>query len=114
MINKNEIVTRIILNFFTCVIYCIFCFLNLTDDAAKVSEDTNATSGGMAFLLTLITCGIYSYYWSYQMGKKIYNARQKAGLSASDNSVLYLILNFFGLGIVNYCLMQNELNEMAE
>ncbi len=114
MIKKKEIVTCIILTIITCGIYGIVWFVNLTDDAAKVSEDTDATSGGMAFLLTLVTCGIYSYFWSYQMGKRIYNAKMKAGLTANDNSVLYLVLNLFGLGIVNYCLMQSDLNEMAK
>lgn len=114
MIKKKEIVTCIILTIITCGIYGIVWFVNLTDDAAKVSEDRDSTSGGIAFLLTLVTCGIYSYFWSYQMGKRIYNAKMKAGHAANDNSVLYLILNLFGLGIVNYCLMQSDLNEMAE
>lgn len=114
MIKKKEIVSSIILTLITCGIYGIVWFINLTDDAVKVSEDSNATSGGVAFLLTLITCGIYSYFWTYQMGKRIYNAKVKAGLIASDNSVLYLVLQILGLGIVNYCLMQNDLNEMAE
>lgn len=39
--------------------------------------------------------------------------QKKKGLMASDNSILYLILCILGLGIVNYCLIQNELNEMA-
>ena len=47
------------------------------------------------------------------MGKSLYEGKTKRGLHASDNSVLYLILGLFGLGIVNYCLMQNEINEVA-
>lgn len=114
MIKKKEIVTCIIFSIITCGIYGIIWFINLTDDAARVSDDNNATSGGTAFLFSLITCGIYTFYWAYQMGKRIYNAKIKAGLPASDNSVVYIILNFLGLGIVNYCLMQNDLNELAE
>lgn len=44
---------------------------------------------------------------------KPFMAKQKAGLNVEDNSVLYLILQLFGLGIVNYALMQNELNQLA-
>ena len=47
------------------------------------------------------------------MGKTLYDGKTKRGLHASDNSILYLILGFIGLGIVNYCLMQNEINEVA-
>ena len=68
----------------------------------------------MAFLLTIITCGIYGYYWAYQMGKKIYKYSNSHDMQLSDNSVLYIILQLFGLGIVNYCLIQNDLNTIAE
>lgn len=112
MIKKREIVVSIILTFITCGIYGIVWFINMTDDVAVVSED-HTISGGKAFLFTILTCGLYSIYWSYLMGKKIYETKTKKGLMASDNSILYLILCILGLGIVNYCLIQNELNEMA-
>ena len=48
------------------------------------------------------------------MGKTLKIANDQAGISASDNSVLYLLLGIFGLGIVNYCIMQNELNAIAK
>lgn len=114
MIKKKNIATSIILTLITCGIYGIIWFIDITDDASKVSEDVNATSGGIAFILTIVTCGIYSFFWAYQMGKRVYAAKLKKGLPASDNSVLYLVLCLFGLGIVNYCLLQNDLNDIAE
>ncbi len=78
-----------------------------------MSEDTRL-SGGKALLFTIITCGIYSYYWAYLMGKAIMQAKSKKGLPADDNSVLYLILQIFGLGIVNWCLIQNDLNAISD
>lgn len=48
------------------------------------------------------------------MGKTLQQANEKAGINASDNSILYLILGLFGLGIVNYCIMQSELNTLAK
>lgn len=113
MIKEKNIVVSIILTIVTCGIYGIVWFIQLTDDVATVSED-NSLSGGMAFLLTLVTCGIYGYYWAYKMGKTITIAQEKKGLRVNDNSILYLVLQFFGLGIVNYCIMQSDLNQMAE
>lgn len=113
MIKKRDIVPCILLTLVTCGIYGIIWFISITDDVGYVSED-RSTSGGTAFLLTLITCGIYSIYWSYMMGKKLYEAKVKRGMVASDNSILYLVLNIIGLGIVNYCLIQSELNDLAE
>ncbi len=67
----------------------------------------------VCILLSIITCGIYGIYWNYKIGKEMYEANQKKGISTSDNSVLYLILSIFGLSIVTYCLVQNELNTLA-
>lgn len=112
MIKERNIVTNILLSIVTCGIYAIIWFISLTDDVSTASDD-KGTSGGMAFLLTLITCGIYGYYWAYQMGKKMAVAQEKANIEVKDNSVLYLILQICGLGIVNYCLIQSDLNAIA-
>lgn len=112
MIKKRNIVACILLTIFTCGIYGIIWFVNLTDNVSYLSEDPEL-SGGKAFLFTILTCGIYSFFWSYKMGKNIYKAQVKRDMPANDNSVLYVILQIFGLGIVNYCLMQSDINAMA-
>ena len=113
MVAKRDIVTCILLSIFTCGIYAIIWFISLTDDVRVVSGDERL-SGGKCFLLTLITCGIYSIYWAYLMGKAMMQAKADNKLPAEDNSVLYLLLQIFGLGIVNYCLIQNDLNAIAD
>ena len=102
----------VILSIITCGIYGIYWFIVMTDDANVISDEQNA-SGGLAFLYTLLTCGIYSFFWCYKMGKNIYRAQVNRNLPASDNSVLYVLLQIFGLGIVTYCLIQNDINNMA-
>ena len=113
MIKERNLVTEIILTIVTCGIYGIIWFINLTDDAKAAANDTKMQSGGIAFLLTLVTCGIYGIYWAYQMGKLINQARINRGMPEDDKSVLYLVLQLLGLGIVDYALMQNDLNQMA-
>ncbi len=115
MIQKRGIGLSILLTIVTCGIYGIFWFISLTDDIKRVSGDESLPSGGMAFLLTIVTCGIYGFYWAYKMGKALQEIQTRANIAAvSDNSVLYLILQIFGLGIVNYALMQNSLNVVAD
>lgn len=109
---ERNIATCLILTIITCGIYGIVWFIMLTDDVGYASDD-QSVSGGMAFLLTLITCGIYGIYWSYKMGKLVYEAKLNRDMRASDNSVLYLILEIIGLGIVSRCMLQSELNEIA-
>lgn len=113
MKEEKNIVLNVILSIVTCGIYSIVWFINITDDVKEYSGDQEMQSGGVAFLLTLITCGIYGYFWAYKIGKLIENIQTNNGLTAKDNSILYIVLQFIGLGIVNYCIMQNDLNEIT-
>ena len=106
---KRDMVIAIVLSFLTCGIYGIYWFITMTDDSNTLVDNKNA-SGATAFLYTLVTCGIYFIYWNYMMGKKMYEAGRKYGKSIDDNSVLYLLLSIFGLSLVNYYLIQNDLN----
>ncbi len=111
-IEERNIAMVIILSLITCGIYGIYWFVKMTDEAKQLSSSDNA-GGGLAFVYTLITCGIYMIYWNYKMGKNMYEAGQKYGINIEDNSVIYLVLSLFGLGIVSECLMQNDLNKFA-
>ena len=68
-------------------------------------------SGGMVFLLTLITCGIYGLVWLYQMGEAVEQLHEQHGQPRGSAPLLYLLLGVFGFGIVSYALLQNELNQ---
>ena len=54
-INKRNLAVSIILTIVTCGIYGIYWFIVMTDDTKNVSGDINGASGGVAFLLTLVT-----------------------------------------------------------
>lgn len=110
---KRDVLITILLSVVTCGIYGIVWFYWITEDCGKASGDKSIT-GVASILLTLVTCGIYSFYWNYQMGKRIATAQSKRNLPVNDNSVLYLILSLLGLGIVNYVLIQTDLNRLAE
>ncbi|AJS60642.1 DUF4234 domain-containing protein [Paenibacillus sp. IHBB 10380] len=112
MINQRGIALAIILTLVTCGIYGIYWFITLTNDVGKLSGDYSFT-GGKHFLLTLVTCGVWSFIWAYQVGKHIEEAQRQRGVFATDNSVLYLVLTFFGLGIVTYAFVQLDVNKLA-
>ncbi|WP_409346131.1 DUF4234 domain-containing protein [Paenibacillus sp. MBLB4367] len=112
MVQQRNIALAIILSLITCGLYAIYWFIVLTNDVGKVSGD-NSFTGGKHFLLTLVTCGIWSFIWAYQVGKQLAEAQRQRGYVISDNSVLYLILTFVGLGIVTYALVQSDINKFA-
>jgi len=45
------------------------------------------------------------------MGQKVDSIRMSRGLPGSNNSLIYLLLCIFGLGIVTYAMIQNEINQ---
>lgn len=114
IVENRSIATCIILSIVTCGIYGIIWFVNMVNDVNRVCNDEkSSTSGGTVFLLSLVTCGIYSIVWFYQVGQRLHKAGQKYNLEIADNSIVYLLLCIFGLGIVNYCLVQSDLNKFS-
>ena len=112
--NRNTVM-NIILTIVTCGIYGIIWFINMVNDVNTVTQDEQSNqSGGTVFLLSLITCGIYGIIWFYQAGKRMETAGQKYGLQIADNSVIYIVLQLVGLGIVGYYLLQTDLNKFSE
>ncbi|MNO24522.1 hypothetical protein D3C76_143460 [compost metagenome] len=112
MISRRSVAFSIILSLITCGLYGIYWFIVLTNEVGNLSGDYTFT-GGKHFLLTLVTCGIWSFVWAYQVGKHIADAQRQRGHIISDNSSLYVILTFFGLGIVTYALVQSDVNRLV-
>ena len=65
-------------------------------------------------LLTIVTCGIYSLFWMYNMGTRIDEAKVKRGMPGGSTGTLYLVLTIFGLAWVAEIMLQIELNKLAE
>ncbi len=113
-VQNRNLVTCILLSIVTCGIYGIIWFINLVNDVNTVCQDDKSSqSGGMVFLLTLVTCGIYGYIWFYTAGKRMEAAGKKYQVGIADNSIIYLVLMILGLGIVDYCLIQSDLNKFS-
>ena len=111
MVRSRSIGVSILLSVVTCGIYGMFWFVMLTDEVNELSDD-HSTTGGMALLYSIITCGIYTFFWNYKMGKRMYDIQLKENVPANDNSILYIILNFIGLGIVSYAIIQSDINDI--
>ena len=97
----------------TCGIYGIYWMICLNNDVSALTGRQRVTSG-MLILLSIVTCGIYTWIWMYNQGNDLDAIKTQRGVQSSGTGILYLVLTFFGLGIVAYALMQNEINNIAE
>ena len=99
---QRNIVVCILLSLVTCGIYGIYWMIVLNDETNALSG-RQGTSGGLVFLFSLI--------WMYQMGNAVETLHDQHGEPRGSAPVVYLLLSLFGLGIVAYALLQNELNK---
>lgn len=113
MVKRRSIGICILLSIVTCGIYGLYWFVVLTDELNQESGETDATGGGMSLLLTIVTCNIYGWYWAYKQGEKVDKVKTMNGQPSSNSGILYVILQFLGLGIINYALMQDTINKNA-
>lgn len=84
MIKQRNIALCIVFSIITFGIYALYWFVCLTNDANQESGQTDATSGGVALLLTIVTCNIYGWFWAYKMGEKIDAIKTKNGQPAGN------------------------------
>lgn len=113
MVQKRNIGLAVLLSIVTCGIYVLYWMVKMTDEVNTLSGE-EGTSGMIAVLLTVVTGGLYIFYWNYKMARQVEQAQQKAGVAAKDNTVLYEIFVFLGLQIVTYCMIQADINKLAE
>lgn len=105
----------ILLSIVTCGIYAYVWLYQMAEDLRAATGDVNAPSGGMVVLLSIVTCGIYLYYWLYKAGEQVNTVKASRGMMTDSSSpIIYLVLGIFGLALVSYCLIQNELNQVAK
>ena len=113
-VQNRSIATCIILTIVTCGIYGIIWLISMVNDVNTIcNDDKSSQSGAVVFLLSIVTCGIYLLIWMYQAGGRMKTASDKYGMNISDNSLLYILLSFFGLSLVAYALLQSDINKYS-
>ena len=114
MIEQRNIALCVILTIATFGIYGLYWFVCLTNETNEASSRVGDISGIGALILSLVTCNIYELYWAYRQVEKLEQAKADYDIPTdSRRSLIYLLLCLFGLWIVAYALMQDELNKIA-
>ena len=106
-IKERNIITCILLSLVTCGIYGIYWIIMMAREAVSVKDP--ADSGILEIVLMLFL----PFLGFFLSEKKLAEGCAEKGIPHSDNSIIYLILGLVGLGIVNCCMMQYDLNKLA-
>lgn len=106
-IKERNIVVCVLLTLVTCGIYGIYWVIMMTREAISVKDPADSAVLEIVLMLFLPFLGFFL------TEKKFAEGCAEKGLPHSDNSILYLILGLVGLGIVDFCMLQNDLNKLA-
>ena len=106
-IKSRNIVTCVLLSLITCGIYGIYWVICMAREAVSVKDPSDSAVLEIVLMLFLPFLGFFLTEQKFTAGC------ETRGIAHKDNSVLYLILGLLGLSIVNYCMMQNDLNKIA-
>ena len=111
---RRNIVVSVILSLVTCGIYGIYWMIVLNNEMNRLSNHPKDPSGGMVLLYTIVTCGLYSLFWYYKMGRQCDELRAMRGEMSDNSGVMFLLVGLLGFGIINYCLMQDNINKTLD
>lgn len=106
-IKHRNVALCVFFSVITLGIYLAVWYAKMTNETNHLAK-TQTASGGKAVFFFIITLGLYNAYWGYKMGMKMHEIT-----GGRDNSVLYLVLSLMSLGILTNCLIQSELNTVA-
>jgi len=106
---QRNIVVYVLLSLVTCGLFVIYWIYQIGSDLYKLNN--LPSNAGLDLVLSIVTCGIYFIYLQYKWGKLVDSARRRYDLIPRDDALLFVILTIFSLSIVNYCIIQGQLNE---
>ena len=106
-------ITVILLSIITCGIYEIYWLFKVSGEVNNALGEERI-SAPLYFLLGLL-CFPLIFVGMYKLDIGILDIRSRIGLPANKNFVLWLILSFFGVGVIVFQYqVQSQLNEIWE
>ena len=107
-IQKRNIIVAVLLSIVTCGIYSIVWVIKMMKEAVQVKDPNDSATAE-------ILLGIFLPFLGFYLAeKKFTEGAQARGIPHKDNSVIYIILGLLGFGIVNFILMQKDLNDLVD
>lgn len=111
-LKKRNIFVCLIFSILTCGIYSIYWLYTLLDTTYKLTEYDGSPI--LDIIFTFITCGLYGFYLWYKVARLHSEINENHNIKSVNNMLLYIILYFFGLAIINYCILQDDINKVCD
>jgi hypothetical protein len=102
----------VVLSLLTCHIYSLYWIFSFASEMKNIIRRDDISPG--LEVLFCILCFPYVIYWSYRYGEYIKDVQAEAGVHVDNElPVLFLIMSFMCLFVVNMAIMQSKMNDLA-
>lgn len=113
---ERNMVAVVLLYIFTFGIYPIYLFFVFNSEvnrqAIMEGVQTQPRTPLVAFLLSIITCGIYGIVYQYFVAKSIQEIGRKRGYESMDPTLVVILTIFFGIGALVNVYSASEISKM--
>ena len=110
LLETKSIAMCIVLSIVTCGIYALYWYYTMF---RKIRLIVTGTPDCVGEYLLFLFVPFYGLYWIYTREQRFTASAQRYGVYLQDQSLVYLLLAIFGVGIVSFALLQDQLNQFA-
>lgn len=102
--------TLVALTLFTSGVYGWIWLYRLIRSVRMVCEEEG---GAVVEFLLCMLVPFYSVYWYCTRGRRLAEAARSYGYAVEDQSIVLAVFALFGFGLINLCLVQDNINRIA-
>lgn len=113
---ERNMITVVLLYIFTFGVYPLYLFFVFSNEVSKAAiyegVRTQPRTPLVAFLLSLITFGIYGIVYQYFIAKSLQEIGRKHNYETMDPTLVVILTIFFGIGVLVNVYSASEISKM--
>ncbi len=116
-VTNRSIGLAIILSICTCGLYSLYWIYCIARDINMIARSQGKEEGmdaGLVLILSIVTCSLFLLYYYYKAGKILKELELPNGNHPNDDGIILMVLGFFGLDIISYCILQSTINDFTK
>jgi hypothetical protein len=115
MMKKKKIGLYIFLSIITLGIYSIFFWYRWTEEVNTlcIDDDDDSANYLLVCILSVFTCGIYTFVWNYKMAERIYQKSADYGVQLKHGGMFIMLWRLF-LPIVSSIYKISYVNKLID